>query len=76
MEYGVGEFVVGQYGRFDVLAARAAQKAKERHPDVRLVYLRPYPPAERPGNARELLDYARVREKKGLIHIENVADEG
>lgn len=47
-EYGVQEFTVGQYGHFDYLAAAAVQKAKERHPEVRLIYLRPYHPAERP----------------------------
>lgn len=47
-EYGVVEFTVGEYGHFDHLAAQAVQRAKERHPDVRLVYLRPYHPAERP----------------------------
>ena len=46
-EYGVREFTVGRYGRFDALAARVVIAAKERHPEVRLVYLRPYHPAER-----------------------------
>ncbi len=27
-----------------------------------------------PGNARELLEYAQAREKRGLIHIENLAN--
>lgn len=91
------------------------KEAKERHPNVRLVYLRPYHPAERPidtpngfdgsfypfdtekvpkplaivranrymvdssdfliayawrpGNARELVEYAKRREKRGLIHV-------
>lgn len=57
--YGVREFTVGWYGHFDYLAATAVQRAKERHPDVRLVYLRPYHPKER----------------KGGIHIENLADK-
>lgn len=119
-EYGVREFTVGRYGHFDYLAAQAVLKAKKRHPDVRLVYLRPYHPGERPteipkgfdnsfypfvdekvpkrlaivranrymvdnsdyliayacypGNARELLEHAQARERKGLIHIENLAD--
>lgn len=46
--YGVTEFVVGRYGRFDGLAARAVKQAKKQYPDVRLTYLRPYHPAERP----------------------------
>ena len=49
LEYGVTEFVVGRYGRFDGLAAQAVKQAKERHPNVTLTYLRPYHPAERPG---------------------------
>lgn len=28
-----------------------------------------------PGNARELLEYAQAREKRGLIKIENLADK-
>ena len=46
--FGVTEFVIGAYGRFDTLAARAVREAKKRHPEVRLTYLRPYHPAERP----------------------------
>lgn len=46
-EYSVVEFVVGRYGLFDALAASAVMGAKKRHPDVRLIYLRPYHPAER-----------------------------
>lgn len=114
-EYGVREFTVGRYGHFDSLAAWTVKEAKKRHPDVRLVYLRPYHPAERPigtpegfdssfypfetakvprpvaivranrymvdnsnfliayawypGNAIELLEYARRRERRGLIHV-------
>lgn len=117
--YGVREFTVGRYGRFDFLAVAAVQKARERYPDVRLVYLRPYHPAERPietpkgfdssfyppgmedvpkplaiiranrymvdhsgyliayawrpGNARTLVEYAQARERKGYIHVENLA---
>lgn len=121
VEYGVREFTVGRYGHFDFLAAQAVIETKVRHPDVRLVYLRPYHPAERPtetpqgfdgsfyppgmetvpkplaivranrymvdssdyliayawrpGNARELLEYAYRRETQGLIHIENLASK-
>lgn len=120
VEYGVREFTVGRYGHFDYMAARAVQKAKQRHPDVRLVYLRPYHPAERavetpkgfdssfypfttekvpkplaivranrymvdncdfliayvyrPGNARELVDYAQRRERRGLIRVSVLTD--
>lgn len=43
-EYGIGEFVVGHHGGFDRMAAHMVRKAKERHPDVRLILLRPYFP--------------------------------
>ena len=47
MEYGVTDFVVGHYGRFDALAAKAVMDAKKRHPTVTLTILLPYHPAER-----------------------------
>ena len=47
VEDGVDQFVVGNYGRFDLLAAQAVRKAKKQHPDILLFYLRPYHPAER-----------------------------
>ena len=43
-EYGVTEFVVGHYGRFDYMAAGAVRAAKERHPEVTLTLLLPYYP--------------------------------
>lgn len=54
--YGVTEFVVGRYGRFDGLAARAVKLAKKQYPDVRLIYLRPYHPAERPEDTPKGFD--------------------
>lgn len=51
-EYGVTEFVVGHYGNFDRLAARAVLHAKERHPQVTLFLLLPYHPADRPPPSR------------------------
>ena len=42
VEYGVGEFIVGHYGRFDGMAARAVRKAKENHPEILLTLLLPY----------------------------------
>lgn len=42
IEFGVTEFVVGQYGIFDRMAARVVRKAKQRHPEVSLVLLLPY----------------------------------
>ena len=42
--YGVTDFVVGHYGRFDAMAARAVREAKQRHPEVTLTLLIPYYP--------------------------------
>lgn len=42
VEYGVTDFVVGKYGSFDHLAARAVIKAKQRYPGVTLTLLMPY----------------------------------
>ena len=41
-EYGVTDFVVGRYGSFDRLAARAVLEAKRNHADVTLTLLMPY----------------------------------
>ena len=120
-DYGVTEFVVGRYGRFDAMAAAAVRTAKKGHPDVGLVLLLPYypvidaaqieqdydatffPPGMETvpkqlaivraneymirnsqfficynigsvGNTRRLVKYAAVREQKGLIRIENLAE--
>lgn len=114
--YDVTEFVVGNYGGFDRLAAKAVKAAKTNYPRVELTLLLPYHPTERPiltsegfdslyyppgmekvprraaivranqyivdhtdflivyawhpaSNARNLLEYARIREQKGLIQI-------
>lgn len=115
-QYAVQNFIVGSYGGFDRLAAKAVIEAKQQHPQITLSLLLPYHPAERPvespagfdatyypsgmekvprrlailranhyvvdhvdyliayawrpaSNARNLLDYARQRERKGLIAI-------
>lgn len=47
-EYGVTEFVIGRYGRFDALAAKCVKAAKKRHPEVMLTLLLPYHPYDRP----------------------------
>lgn len=47
-EYGVTAFLVGGYGGFDRMAARAVMEAKRRHPEITLTRLLPYHPAERP----------------------------
>ncbi len=33
VEYGVTDFVVGRYGRFDGRAVRSVKAAKKRHPE-------------------------------------------
>ncbi len=46
VEFGVTEFIVGHYGGFDRLAARAVMEAKHAHPEITLLMLLPYHPAE------------------------------
>ena len=41
-EYGVTDFVVGRYGNFDRLAARAVIEEKRHHVDITLTLLMPY----------------------------------
>lgn len=48
IQLGVTEFIVGSYGRFDSLAAAAVRAAKKRYPQIVLLRLIPYHPAERP----------------------------
>ena len=48
VDYGVTEFIVGNYGGFDRMAARAVIEAKTQHPQITLTMLLPYHPAERP----------------------------
>lgn len=47
-EYGVTDFVVGRYGRYDSLAAKCVKEAKKRHPEVTLTLLLPYHPYDHP----------------------------
>ena len=114
-------FYVGGYGGFDRIAAAAVKRAKQKYPDITLMLVLPYHPAERPteapngfdgtyhpeglentprryaivrtnqilvdtcdwlvcfvrhgaSNSRNLLEYARRREEKGLIQIINIAE--
>ena len=48
VEYGVTEFIVGNYGGFDRIAAKAVITAIEQYPEIILTLLIPYHPAERP----------------------------
>ena len=41
-------FYVGGYGGFDHVAATAVKRAKQKHPDITLMLVLPYHPAERP----------------------------
>ncbi len=120
-EYGVTDFLVGNYGQFDRMAAATVKRAKAQHPGIRLYLMLPYRPEQgRPlldmegfdnavypiemervplklaiprlnrimvedanyviayvmhswGGAATTLEYAQARERKGLIHIENLA---
>lgn len=121
-EYGVTDFLVGNYGRFDRMATAAVKRAKAQHSGIRLYLMLPYrPELGRPlpdmegfdntiypmemegvplklaiprlnrlmvedssyviayvihswGGAATTLEHAQARERKGLIHIENLAD--
>lgn len=46
-EYGVSEFVVGQYGNFDHLVIRALSQAKRAHPHITLMLMTPYYPVNK-----------------------------
>lgn len=41
-------FYVGRYGGFDRIAASAVKQVKRRHPEIMLMLVLPYHPAERP----------------------------
>ena len=47
-EFNITSFIVGQYGRFDRMAARAVSEWKKTYPFITLSALLPYHPAERP----------------------------
>lgn len=48
LEYGVTEFIVGNYGGFDRMVAQAVMAAKKQFPEITRSMLIPYHPAERP----------------------------
>ncbi len=122
-KYAVTEFLVGNYGVFDRMAAATIKEAKTRYPHIHLCLMLPYRPelgrslpdmegydnAVYPqemegvplklaiprlnrlmvenanyaiayvlhswGGAATTLEYAQVRERKGLIYIENLAEK-
>ena len=47
-EENVCYFYVGGYGGFDQIAAAAVKSAKKKHPNITLMLVLPYHPAERP----------------------------
>lgn len=51
IDYGVAQFFVGQYGRFDRMVARQLIEMKKCYPQITLFLLLPYHPAERPVTA-------------------------
>ena len=55
-ELGVTEFIVGHYGNFDRMAARALVEAKQAHPEISLWLLLPYHPAEQKVEVPEGFD--------------------
>lgn len=65
-EYGVTDFVVGHYGRFDYIAAGAVRRAKEHHPEVMLTLLLPYYPFN-----RDTRDYDRTYYPEGMETVPN-----
>ena len=76
-EYGVTDFVVGRYGRFDTLAAKCVKAAKKRHPAIVRAnqymvensdYLIAYV-WHSASNAWDLVEYARKYEKQGHVAI-------
>ena len=55
-EDGITQFVVGQYGNFDQMAASAVKGMKHKYSDISLWLLLPYHPSERPIEATEGFD--------------------
>ena len=55
-EKHVRYFYVGGYGGFDRIAAAATKRAKQKYPDITLMLVLPYHPAERPTEAPDGFD--------------------
>lgn len=70
VEYGVTEFVVGRYGAFDRMTARAVRSAKEGHPTVKLTLLLPYHPSTyKPEQAADFAGYDGTCYPAGLESV-------
>ena len=55
-EEHVRYFYVGGYGGFDRVAAAAVRRMKQKYPDITLMLVLPYHPAERPTEAPDGFD--------------------
>ena len=55
-EDGVRYFYAGGYGGFDRVAAAAVKRLKQKYPDITLMLVLPYHPAERPTEAPDGFD--------------------
>lgn len=55
-EENVRYFYVGGYGGFDRVAAAAVRRMKQKYPDITLMLVLPYHPAERPTEAQAGFD--------------------
>ena len=55
-EEKVRYFYVGGYGGFDRIAATAVKRAKQKYPDITLMHVLPYHPAECPTEAPDGFD--------------------
>ena len=55
-EYGVTDFLVGHYGAFDRMAARAVAEARRAHPGISLTMLLPYYPEDRAISVPPIFD--------------------
>ena len=54
--YGVTDFLVGHYGDFDRMAARAVAEARRTHPGISLTMLLPYYPEDRAISVPPIFD--------------------
>lgn len=54
--YGVTDFLVGHYGDFDRMAARAVAEARRTHPGISLTMLLPYYPEDRAISVTPIFD--------------------
>ena len=75
VDYGVTEFIVGYYGGFDRMAARAVISAKALYPGITLLLLLSYHPAERPIETPPGLMILSTRRAWNLCHAGTLSPE-